>query len=283
MIFDLHRSPLDGLCFLCRPIACGFFLRWSFPALIPDPLRVHLRPSFQDGAVLLALFIGRLADDDILKLTLHGLLDELGTISPGSGLSMVEQSYGLMAGLGIRIWAFLQDLPQLQRDYPQSWETFLSNSSVIQLLNVAENTTSTYFSQYLGNKTVNSRTGSWSYKQVRWQMGQYGKLREEHEKTMRELVRRGRTPQQLAQVLPGHLASVEEESMTNHMVSWQERMEKEGKTPYYYMNWVPDEQLASRPVSAAGSDCSAAWSKTAPAAESIPVRLLGPTVTVFSS
>ena len=82
------------------------------------------------------------------------LLDELGTISPGSGLSMVEQSFGLMAGLGIRIWGFLQDLPQLKRDYPESWETFISNSSVIQLLNVGDETTATYFSHYLGNSTI---------------------------------------------------------------------------------------------------------------------------------
>jgi type IV secretion system protein VirD4 len=57
------------------------------------------------------------------------MLDEMGTIG---SLTMVEQAFGLMAGIGVRIWAFLQDLPQLKRDYPASWETFISNSSVIQ-------------------------------------------------------------------------------------------------------------------------------------------------------
>lgn len=78
------------------------------------------------------------------------LLDEFGTIG---SLSMVEQAFGLMAGIGIRIWAFLQDLNQLRRDYPDSWETFISNASVIQALRVADLTTSKYLSELLGTTT----------------------------------------------------------------------------------------------------------------------------------
>ena len=79
------------------------------------------------------------------------LLDEMGTIG---ALRMVEQAFGLMAGIGIRIVAYLQDLPQLQRDYPNSWETFISNSSVIQAFKVKDLTTSNYLSELLGNRTV---------------------------------------------------------------------------------------------------------------------------------
>ncbi len=79
------------------------------------------------------------------------LLDEMGTIG---GLSMIEQAFGLMAGLGIRIWAFLQDVNQLKRDYPQSWETFISNASVVQALKVADDSTSDYLSKLLGDTTL---------------------------------------------------------------------------------------------------------------------------------
>ena len=79
------------------------------------------------------------------------LLDEMGTIG---GLRMVEQAYGLMAGVGIRIWGFLQDVNQLKRDYPESWETFISNASVIQALKVADITTSNYLSELLGTVTL---------------------------------------------------------------------------------------------------------------------------------
>jgi type IV secretion system protein VirD4 len=79
------------------------------------------------------------------------LLDEMGTIG---SLTMVEQAFGLMAGIGVRIWAFLQDLPQLQRDYPASWETFISNSSLIQALKVTDLTTSRYLSELIGTTTL---------------------------------------------------------------------------------------------------------------------------------
>lgn len=112
--------------------------------------------------MILTLAIMAVAKQDTPpKLPVTLVLDELGTISPGSGLSMIEQSYGLMSGLGIRIWGFLQDLPQLQRDYPASWETFISNSSIIQLLDVADDTTAKYFSGYMGNGTVEINKG-WS-------------------------------------------------------------------------------------------------------------------------
>ena len=84
------------------------------------------------------------------RLPVLFMLDELGTINPGGGLRMIEQAYGLMAGQGIRIWGFLQDLKQLQHDYPDSWETFISNSELIQLLKVNDNTTADYFSKLMG-------------------------------------------------------------------------------------------------------------------------------------
>jgi type IV secretion system protein VirD4 len=79
------------------------------------------------------------------------MLDEFGTIGR---LNAVSQAYGLMAGLGMKIWAFVQDLNQLKRDYPDEWETFIANSSKIILFGAMDQFTCEYFSRMAGTKTV---------------------------------------------------------------------------------------------------------------------------------
>ena len=79
------------------------------------------------------------------------LLDEFGTIGR---LSAVAQAYGLMAGLQMCIWAFVQDLVQLKRDYPDDWETFISNSEAITFFNIMDQFSCEYFSKMLGKRTV---------------------------------------------------------------------------------------------------------------------------------
>lgn len=79
------------------------------------------------------------------------ILDEFGTIGK---LSAVAQAFGLMAGLQMCVWAFVQDLVQLKRDYPDDWETFISNSAAITCFRVMDNTTTTYISTMLGQTTV---------------------------------------------------------------------------------------------------------------------------------
>jgi len=90
------------------------------------------------------------------------MLDEMGTVGK---LDIVENAVGLLAGQGIRIWGFLQDLKQLQDDYGK-WETFLANSSNILLLGVNDVNTSEYFSKHMGTKTIshlaNTYTGGHS-------------------------------------------------------------------------------------------------------------------------
>ena len=86
------------------------------------------------------------------KLPVIMSLDEAG--SSLGNLQPVESAYGLLAGLGVRLWLYLQDLNQLERDYPKSWRTFVANSSVIQVLTARDDNTSEYFSKYLGNTTV---------------------------------------------------------------------------------------------------------------------------------
>ena len=79
------------------------------------------------------------------------MLDEMGTVGK---LTAIEQAFGLMAGVGIRLWGFIQDLTQLKRDYPESWETFIANSSFVQVIGASDLTTSRYIQDLLGTRTV---------------------------------------------------------------------------------------------------------------------------------
>ena len=113
-----------------------------------DRLRTHGRWL----RMILTMAIRAIARrDEPPPLPVLFLLDEMGTVG---GLTMVEQAFGLMAGVGIRIWGFLQDVNQLKRDYPDSWETFISNSSVIQAMKVSDVSTSDYLSGLLGTTTL---------------------------------------------------------------------------------------------------------------------------------
>ena len=85
----------------------------------------------------------------------HGLpalfvLDEFGTIGR---LEAVAQAYGLMAGLGMIMWGFVQDFNQLQGDYPR-WETFIANSQAVTCFAVMDNFTADYISKSLGIQTI---------------------------------------------------------------------------------------------------------------------------------
>lgn len=79
------------------------------------------------------------------------LLDEFGTIGK---LSAVSQAVGLMAGLQMCIWVFVQDFIQLRRDYPDEWETFIANAAAITSFNTMDQFTAEYLSKMLGQTTV---------------------------------------------------------------------------------------------------------------------------------
>jgi type IV secretory pathway TraG/TraD family ATPase VirD4 len=78
------------------------------------------------------------------------LLDEFGTVGR---LNIVARALGLMAGQGIRVWSFLQDINQLQFHYKE-WQTFLANSGVVQFFATNDYETAKYVSDYIGPATV---------------------------------------------------------------------------------------------------------------------------------
>lgn len=79
------------------------------------------------------------------------MLDEFGTIGR---LSAVAQAFGLMAGLQMCVWAFLQDFNQLKRDYPDDWETFVGNSAAVTAFSLMDQFSCEYISKMLGTQTI---------------------------------------------------------------------------------------------------------------------------------
>lgn len=69
----------------------------------------------------------------------------------------IETAAGLMAGFGVKLWAVLQDLTQLQTHYPKSWETFLGNAGFIQAFGNSDVTTTEHLSKLLGMTQVMDR------------------------------------------------------------------------------------------------------------------------------
>jgi len=79
------------------------------------------------------------------------LLDEFAALGR---LSMVEQAYGLMAGYGMQLWVIVQDFNQLDRIYDKGWQSFVSNSGMINYFGSSDKVTAEYFSSLCGETTV---------------------------------------------------------------------------------------------------------------------------------
>ena len=75
------------------------------------------------------------------------MLDEFANLG---ALNVIANGYGLIAGHGVTLWSFVQNLTQLQHLYPNNWETFIANSSVVTVSNVNDVTTAEYFSRRAG-------------------------------------------------------------------------------------------------------------------------------------
>jgi type IV secretion system protein VirD4 len=57
------------------------------------------------------------------------LMEEFATLGH---MELMESAAAYFPGFGIKLWAVLQNIIQLQRYYPSSWETFLGNAGLIQ-------------------------------------------------------------------------------------------------------------------------------------------------------
>ena len=79
------------------------------------------------------------------------LLDEFAQLGP---MAPVRRAVSLMAGYGVQVWTFLQDLGQLKQTYPKDWETFVANTDVVQAFGTTDQFTAEYLSKMAGTRTV---------------------------------------------------------------------------------------------------------------------------------
>lgn len=92
------------------------------------------------------------------------MLDEMATLGR---LPSVEQAFGLMAGFGMQLWGIVQDLSQLAKIYGDNgWQTFISNSGVIQYFGSRDKMTAEYFSKLCGVTTIEVHNFSWAVGKV---------------------------------------------------------------------------------------------------------------------
>ncbi len=78
------------------------------------------------------------------------VLDEFAALGR---LTMVEQAYGIMAGYGMQLWGIVQDFNQLDRIYDKGWQSFVSNSGMINYFGSSDKMTAEYFSSLCGETT----------------------------------------------------------------------------------------------------------------------------------
>ena len=102
--------------------------------------------------LIISIFIlAVVRNDKRLKYPIQFFLDEMGTIGR---LSLLANAYGLMAGLQMRIWGFVQTLGQLKRDYPYDWEVLIGNCDFITFFNLLDQETVAYLVDLLGEETL---------------------------------------------------------------------------------------------------------------------------------
>ena len=89
------------------------------------------------------------------------LLDEFAGLKR---MEVIENAVAQAAGFGVKFFFIVQNLPQLKREYEDSWESFVSNSGLKVFFQIDDHFTRDYLSHLLGEQEVRrgSRSGSQS-------------------------------------------------------------------------------------------------------------------------
>lgn len=87
------------------------------------------------------------------------MLDEFPRL--GGKISTISDGFGTFRHYGIKLWIFMQDLSQLQKDYPERWGAMVGTSTV-QVFGIRHLETAEWISKQLG-KAIRRRTAfQWS-------------------------------------------------------------------------------------------------------------------------
>lgn len=85
------------------------------------------------------------------------LMDEFSSLGH---MPSMEVAAGLMAGFGVKLWPFLQDLSQLKRNYEGAWETFIGNAGAHIFFGNSDLTTLQQVSGRLGHMRMSTSSMS---------------------------------------------------------------------------------------------------------------------------
>lgn len=127
---DLKLAPTTV--YLCLPaMRLGTYSRW-LRLMINSALESMERVTAKNSPVMF-------------------VLDEFHVLGH---MAQIERAAGLMAGYGMQLWTILQDINQIEKSYPKSWETFLGNAGIVQAFGNTDEKTCAYLSKLLGNTSV---------------------------------------------------------------------------------------------------------------------------------
>lgn len=134
VLADLKTAPAGATVYLCLPASrMGTHSRW---------LRLIIN---------LALASMERVEGPADALPVLFMLEEFAALGH---MKALERAVAYMRGFKVRVWAVLQDLTQLKRDYKDGWETFLGNAGVITAFSVIDLTTQEHLSKMLGKSTI---------------------------------------------------------------------------------------------------------------------------------
>jgi type IV secretion system protein VirD4 len=86
----------------------------------------------------------RLGTYPLGKTPILFLMEEFATLGH---MDIMERAAAYFPGFGVKLWAVLQDITQLQRYYQNGWETFLGNAGVVQCFANADQATLDYIAR----------------------------------------------------------------------------------------------------------------------------------------
>lgn len=84
------------------------------------------------------------------------IMDEFASLGH---LASIAIAAGLMAGFGVKLWPFLQDLSQLEHHYEKTWETFIGNAGAHLFFGNTDTKTLKHISGRLGRVSI-TKAGS---------------------------------------------------------------------------------------------------------------------------
>lgn len=79
------------------------------------------------------------------------MIDEFFQLGP---LPAIENTLTYAPGFGLRLWLIIQDIVQLKKNYPDTWETILGACGVKQFFGINDLATAKYLSELMGEEEI---------------------------------------------------------------------------------------------------------------------------------